>query len=417
MERKDLSISLRMIGIMMLIIPLHGGGNSVCAQWLEDYSHRFRITVNESLVPGSEPLTGFPVLFSFSDPILRSTGNGGAVFFPDGLDLCFTDQDSVTVLDYEIESYDPDSGSISAWIRIPTLSAEANTDLFLYFGNPDALPLWDTAGVWSNHYTAVWHLADDPSGLAPQITDATSSMNHGTTGGDMSVDNMVDGKISGGIQFDGVDDYAIMPAGGFNTEAGTVELWIKLDSLPESNSEYFFAHRQENPMTDRVYLRVWSDGEWGTGMGDTYDLIRGDTLDTGSWHHLALAWDSAEVSGFLDGAQDFGPVSYAALDTVREIYVMTWMPDSESASGTLDELRVSDIDRDSAWIAASYLIQHQPESFYQVQSQFVNDFPCDAIQLDISDSCIFSIHTNLGAGDSGLPDPGCGAYEGGDIWF
>ena len=50
-------------------------------------------------------------------------------------------------------------------------------------------------------------------------------------------------------------------------------------------------------------------------------------------------------------------------------------------------------------------------------AQPVNDLPCNAIELTIYDTCSFSIYSNLDAGDSGLPDPGCGSYEGGDIWF
>jgi len=417
MEQKELSTALRIASILLLIFLLSNGGNSVSAQWLNGYSHRVRISIDESLNQGIIPLTGFPILFNFTDTIMRSASYGGIVQFADGRDLCFTDQDSITVLDFEIESYDPETGSLSAWVRIPSVSAESNTDLYLYYGNPEGLPLWDTAGVWSNQFTAVWHMADDPSEIAPQITDATSLMNHGTTGGNMTADDQVAGKVSLAIQFDGVDDYVSMPVSGFNTDEGSVELWIKLDSMPELSSDYFFAHRQEDPITDRCYLRVWPSGEWGTGMGDTYDLVRGSTIDTGSWHHLAITWNGSEVTGFLDGAQDFGPVSYAGLDTVREIYVMTWIPSSESASGTLDELRVSGIERDSVWIVASYLIQHQPEVYYQTQTQLVNDMPCNAIQLELSDTCAFSIHTNIGAEDSGIPAPGCGNYSGGDIWF
>jgi len=417
MGKKDLSAALRIASILLLIFLLLKGGSSLSAQWLNGYSHRVRISIDESLNQGSLPLTGFPILFSFSDTLMRSASNGGIVQFADGTDFCFTDQDSITVLDFEIESYDPETGSLSAWVRIPSVSAESNTDLYLYYGNPDGLPLWDTAGVWSNQFTAVWHMADDPSANAPQITDATSLMNHGTTGGTMTADDLVDGKVSLAIQFDGMDDYVSMPVSGFNTDAGCAELWIKLDSMPVSNSDYFFAHRQEDPITDRAYLRVWQSGEWGTGMGDTYDLVRGSTMDTVSWHHLAITWNGTELTGFLDGAQDFGPVAYTALDTVREIYVMTWMPSSESASGTLDELRISAIDRDSAWIAASYLIQHQPEAYYLTQTQLVNDIPCNAIPLDINDTCAFSIHSNIGAEDSGIPDPLCGNYLGGDIWF
>ena len=54
---------------------------------------------------------------------------------------------------------------------------------------------------------------------------------------------------------------------------------------------------------------------------------------------------------------------------------------------------------------------------YFAEAQPVNDLPCNAIELTVSDTCSFSIYSNLGAGDSGIPNPGCGAYQGGDIWF
>ena len=330
MKKKDRLAALRITSILLLAFLLLIEGGSLNAQWLNGYNHRVRISIDESLNQGSLPLTDFPIFFSYSDTLIRSAPYGGYVQFADGTDFCFTGQDSITVLDFEIESYDPETGSLSAWVRIPSLSAVSVTDLYLYFNNPDALALWNREGVWSNQYTTVWHMAEDPSGTEPQITDATSFMNHGTTGGDMSGEDLVDGKLSLAIQFDGVDDYASMPVSGYNTDEGAVELWIKLDSLPESNSNYFFAHRQEDPISDRTYSRVWSSGEWGTGMGDTYDLVRGSTLDTVSWHHLAITWNGTEVTGFLDGAQDFGPVAYTDLDTVREIYVMTWMPSWKS---------------------------------------------------------------------------------------
>lgn len=417
MLKKNQHTAFQTAGTLWLVFLLITGGGSLNAQWLNGYNHRIRITIDESLNPGDSPLTDFPVFFSYSDAGIRSASQGGYVQFEDGQDLCFTDQDGLTVLDFEFESYDPVSGSLSAWVRIPSLSSGSDTDLFLYYNNPDAPALWDPAGVWSNQYTAVWHMADDPSGTAPQITDATSFMNHGTTAGTMGTEDLVDGKLSLAIQFDGVDDYAIMPVSGFNTGEGSVELWIKLDALPGTDSEYFFAHRQQEPITDRTYLRVWSTGEWGTGMGETYDLVRGSTLGTVNWHHLAISWNGTDVTGYFDGAQDFGPVPYANLDTVREIYVMTWEPSSEAPSGILDELRVSGIERDSAWLAASFRIQHQPEAYYLTQTEFLNDVPCDGVQLDIHDTCSFSIFSNIGAGDSGIPDPGCGAYLGGDIWF
>ena len=383
--------------ILILVLSL-SGMIGLHGQWLEGYSHRMKITIDETMIPGVDPLIGFPMLFSYTDTILKSLGFGGVVNFADGRDIRFTGPDRITILEDEIEHYDPVTGTLVAWIRIPFFSATADSEIYIYFGDPAESPRPPNPEVWGNQFTAVWHMNTDPSETAPQIIDATSFLNHGTTGGTMTIDDLVEGKISGGIDFDGVDDYATMPVSGFNTDSGTVELWMNLDSIPLTNSEYFFAHRQENPITDRTYLRVWETGAWGTGMGNSYDLVRGSNLDTATWHHMAITWDGDEVSGYLDGALDFGPVSYAALDTVREIFIMTWMPSSESADGTLDELRVSSVPRDSGWIVAAYRNQDQPGSYLQVNPFEEYTDLCDEIpQLSFQVSSITCFEKNDGS--------------------
>ncbi len=59
----------------------------------------------------------------------------------------------------------------------------------------------------------------------------------------------------------------------------------------------------------------------------------GSTIDTATWYHMALSWDGSEVTGYLNGALDFGPTPYFELDTVREIYIMTWMPNLRIGQG------------------------------------------------------------------------------------
>jgi hypothetical protein len=47
-----------------------------------------------------------------------------------------------------------------------------------------------------------------------------------------------------------------------------------------------------------------------------------------------------------------------------------------------------------------------------------NNFCTSAIQLQISPICDYDIYTNAGASaSSGVPDPGCADYQGGDVWF
>ncbi|MFH1321817.1 MAG: PKD domain-containing protein [Bacteroidota bacterium] len=46
-----------------------------------------------------------------------------------------------------------------------------------------------------------------------------------------------------------------------------------------------------------------------------------------------------------------------------------------------------------------------------------NDDPCDAISLTVGGSCTYSTYTSLDATNSGVADPGCASYSGGDVWF
>jgi hypothetical protein len=47
-----------------------------------------------------------------------------------------------------------------------------------------------------------------------------------------------------------------------------------------------------------------------------------------------------------------------------------------------------------------------------------NDDPCNAIALTVGATCSYNTFTNLNAsGTSGVPDPSCSSYLGGDVWF
>jgi len=46
-----------------------------------------------------------------------------------------------------------------------------------------------------------------------------------------------------------------------------------------------------------------------------------------------------------------------------------------------------------------------------------NDTPCTASPLTVNTTCTYSSGTNFGATDSGVPNPGCASYSGGDVWY
>ncbi|MBL7982005.1 MAG: hypothetical protein JNL52_09370 [Flavobacteriales bacterium] len=48
----------------------------------------------------------------------------------------------------------------------------------------------------------------------------------------------------------------------------------------------------------------------------------------------------------------------------------------------------------------------------------VNDDPCGAVGLPVNGTCVNTSSTNVNAtATAGIPDPGCAAYSGGDVWF
>lgn len=47
-----------------------------------------------------------------------------------------------------------------------------------------------------------------------------------------------------------------------------------------------------------------------------------------------------------------------------------------------------------------------------------NDDPCGAFELPVATTCTYQTFTNESSfGSSGVPAPGCGFYQGGDVWF
>ena len=78
----------------------------------------------------------FPMLFSGTYPFLATIANGGNVQNANEYDTIFsTDPNGLTKLNYEIEKYDPTSGQIIAWVRIPALSHASDTTVYLLYGN------------------------------------------------------------------------------------------------------------------------------------------------------------------------------------------------------------------------------------------------------------------------------------------
>ena len=139
------------------------------------FGYRKSITIDRTKIPGTcgPTLSDFPILFSVTDPDLRTTGNGGKVADADGDDIIFRGWDEATCggvgtspcgLDHEIEKYDETTGELVAWVRLPSVNTNAaasDTAIFIYYGNIAVTVSSENApGVWDANYQMVQHLHD-----------------------------------------------------------------------------------------------------------------------------------------------------------------------------------------------------------------------------------------------------------------
>ena len=121
-----------------------------------------------------------------------------------GDDFVVTDEDGITQIPHEIETYNPSTGALVLWLKLPKLSDNSNTSFYVYYDNPAASNQEDIVNVWKDCYTqdegtseinfdynAVYHLSGDS-------VDSTENNNDGT---DTNI-VYVGGKIGTAAQFD-----------------------------------------------------------------------------------------------------------------------------------------------------------------------------------------------------------------------
>lgn len=157
------------------------------------YAYHRTVVIDHTKVPNTDQ-TNFPFLFNTTDPTFASVANGGHVSSPNGYDIVFsTDPNGLTKLDHELEEYNPVTGQVIAWVRMPTLSHTSDTMLYVFYGNSTIeTSQQDPNGVWDSNYLGVWHL---PNGTTLSANDSTSNGHDGTLG---SSTTPTAGQIDGG---------------------------------------------------------------------------------------------------------------------------------------------------------------------------------------------------------------------------
>ncbi|MCP3682408.1 MAG: DUF2341 domain-containing protein [bacterium] len=186
--------------------------------WNTSWSRRKNINITSVV---SSTLTNFPVFLNISiEPIMQH----------DLQDLRFLDEpcnNGGDEMDYEIGNYTTEHGEV--WIRIPTLPANENVSICMYYANPNEPSGENVEAVWDFTYKMVQHLDDGPTNIS--IDDSTSYFKDGLKK-DIGEPAQIAGLMGAGQSFDGLDDHINISDSSFIDfdKQVTLEAWVKGDS-------------------------------------------------------------------------------------------------------------------------------------------------------------------------------------------
>ncbi|MFX0082020.1 MAG: DUF2341 domain-containing protein, partial [Candidatus Hodarchaeota archaeon] len=334
-----------------------------------DFEYYKIITIDHTRVSGTEDFVDFPLLISIFDSDLHDNTQS------DGNDIAFSN--NFQWLDHEIElynqAYNATHAHLVAWVRIPVLSPTNDTKIRMYYGNPFMETRENPTGVWNENYKGVWHLEEDPSVLSPQIKDSTLNSKDGTSGGSMSSSDQVFGKINGGIEFDGNDDYIRFPD-PLNSNFMTVSAWIYPTRLDQSwhtiaqrnnldDSWYdwqLYARATDAPNSDRAVFRIDFAGDSTYNEQAQSDIV----LSINTWYYIVGTYDKNQMRFFRDGNL-VGTYSDTRNipDSNKDIWLARNSIWNEPFEGIIDEFRILDIPQSSDWVKTEYNNQNDPDNF------------------------------------------------------
>ncbi len=350
------------IGLILLIAALFSiikPSDTKAAWYNSSWGYRKTLTIDNTKVSGSSNLTDFPVLVSITDADLATDAQA------DGDDILFTSADGTTILAHEIETYVSGTGTLVAWVKVPTLSYNVDTVIYMYYGNAGAASQQNPTNTWNSAYVGVWHMKEDPSASAPQILDSTSNNRDGTSNGTMTSGDQVTGQMNGSLDFDGTDDY--ISTANLGVTSGVVSFWMK--PATTGSDTRLFSQLTGSPSQGGATrlgsggIEIWTGSSW-------VSVVSASTISASTWYHVALVYSAGSVTAYVNGVQKntvsssfsfSGPtfgIGARFLNTYGAYY-----------NGVFDEFRVATTAITADWLITEYNNQSGPSTFLTVGSE------------------------------------------------
>jgi len=293
--------------VSLLAVLLCTFSLSSYAWWNNEWTGRKKVTLKN------------PVGEVADAPVLIRLHTGNFDFFStndDGGDLRVIAADDATELKFNVEKWDSANQLALVWVKVPKLSSP--TEIFLYFGNENAVSASDPKGTYDAS-SAVYHFAEpdgNPQDSGPNGLHAQSS-----------AQRVAASFSNGGVQFDGSRTVVLPTVSGRN--GYSVAVWVKplsLDGILLQSDGFTVS-------LEAGVVRVKS------GRANVVSKV---SLAAGKWHHLGFTL-SDMLQVYIDG-KPVGDAAGAALPTGAVTLGLGF-------KGEMDEVQLSGVVRGMEWMA------------------------------------------------------------------
>ncbi|MCI0351142.1 MAG: Ig-like domain-containing protein [Acidobacteriales bacterium] len=176
-------------------------------------------------------------------------------------------------------------------------------------------------------------------------SSAADGSENGNDGTLMNSPTWTAARFGTGLSFDGTNEHVIVADSDSLDlgSTGTIEAWVKLDSLNRWNS--VIAKGSANLNAGHNYALEITNGNQFMcilGNGATPNTLRSpSTASTGVFYHLACVWNGTTLQLYVDGtlvastAQSITPVENTA-----PLYIGLFGGDKDPIDGVIDEVRI-----------------------------------------------------------------------------
>lgn len=332
-------------------------------------------------LPESESVNEFPLLvrlhhdtFDFSQ--CKASGD----------DIRFADI-SGTPLPFQIDFWDAEQKAAAIWVRVPTITGNANQEIHLYWGNELAGSVSDGRCVFnqSNGYLTVCHMNES-------LTDDVGSVSLQDVG-----TKRCDGWIGDARHL----------SNGHGLNAGQSIDSYPLGSSPHSTEVWFRANQYNGNIVGwgnehgqgKVVFQYTSPPSIRTDCYFSNGSIRGRVpAPRDQWVHVVHSYQSGNARLYVNGELDstnnqLG--SPLAIKNPCRLYLGGWY-DQYNFEGDIDEVRISNVARSPQWIRLQYENQKRHQTLIGPPVKSGDELGVSVSKLELKEGACSTITANAG---------------------